>query len=112
MNLQIREIRQIPRDRRRMPPRMPHRKQRIKQVHQVISLPGQRVSVTSSNSDSKALDFLWEKIISIRFWDKLSVNERAAHSLSNCRACARAFGKEQKSFPLKPVFMIEQAIRV
>ena len=41
-------------------------------------------------------------------WDKLSVNERAAHSLSNCQACARAFCKEQKSFPLKPVFMIEK----
>ena len=66
VNLQIWERRQIPRDRRRMPPRMPHRKRRIKQVHQVISLPGQRVSVTSSNSDSKALDFFWEKIISIR----------------------------------------------
>ena len=37
-------------------------------------------------------------------WNKLSVSDKAAHSLSNCYACANTFLKLQKSFPLAPIY--------
>ena len=37
-------------------------------------------------------------------WNELGLNEKAAHSLSNCYACANTFPKLQKSFPLAPTY--------
>ena len=41
-------------------------------------------------------------------WNKLTPAEKAAHSLSNCQACALNSPKEQKSFPLKPTFIVNE----
>ena len=37
-------------------------------------------------------------------WNKLSSSDKAAHSLSNCYACANNFLMLQKSFPLAPIY--------
>ena len=37
-------------------------------------------------------------------WNKLSLSDKAAHSLSNCYACANTFLKLQKTFPLAPIY--------
>ena len=37
-------------------------------------------------------------------WNKLSLSDKAAHSLSNCYACANNFLMLQKSFPLAPIY--------
>ena len=41
-------------------------------------------------------------------WNKLTPAEKAAHSLSNCHACALNSPREQKSFPLKPTFTVHE----
>ena len=41
-------------------------------------------------------------------WNKLTPAEKAAHSLSNCQACALNSPEEQKSFPLKPTFIVNE----
>jgi hypothetical protein len=41
-------------------------------------------------------------------WDNLSPAEKAQHSLSNCKACANNYPKEQESFPLKPIYRMEE----
>ena len=41
-------------------------------------------------------------------WNKLTPAEKAAHSLSNYKACALNSPKEQKSFPLKPTFIVHE----
>ena len=41
-------------------------------------------------------------------WNKLTSAEKAAHSLSNCQACALNSSKEQKLFPLKPTFIVNE----
>ena len=41
-------------------------------------------------------------------WNKLTLAEKAAHSLSNCQACALNSPKEQKLFPLKPTFIVHE----
>ena len=46
--------------------------------------------------------------ISSNNWNKLTSAEKAAHSLSNCQACALNSPKEQKSFPLKPTFIVHE----
>ena len=43
-------------------------------------------------------------------WDKLTSAEKAAHSRSNCEACAQNFLREQKSFPLKPTFFLPEKV--
>ena len=45
---------------------------------------------------------------SLNNWNKLTPAEKAAHSLSNCQACALNSPKEQKSFPLKPTFIVHE----
>ena len=37
-------------------------------------------------------------------WDMLSLNDKGAHSLSKCYACAKAYPKLQKSFPLTTTY--------
>ena len=37
-------------------------------------------------------------------WNKLSLSDKAAHSLPNCYACANNFLMLQKSFPLAPIY--------
>ena len=54
---------------------------------------------------------LWDKYLttfSSNNWNKLTPAEKAAHSLSNCQACALNSPKEQKSFPLKPTFIVNE----
>ena len=41
-------------------------------------------------------------------WNKLTPAEKAAHSLSNCQACALNSPKEQKLFPLMPTFIVHE----
>ena len=41
-------------------------------------------------------------------WDNLSQTEKAQHSLSNCKACAKYYPNQQESFPLKPIFRVEE----
>ena len=45
---------------------------------------------------------------SSKYWNKITPAEKAAHSLSNCKACALNSPKEQKSFPLKPTFIVNE----
>ena len=45
-------------------------------------------------------------------WDKLTPTEKAAHSLSNCQACAANYLQEQKSFPMKPTFFLPENVSV
>ena len=54
---------------------------------------------------------LWDKYLatfSSNNWNKLMPAEKAAHSLSNCKACALNSPREQKSFPLKPTFIVHE----
>ena len=37
-------------------------------------------------------------------WNMLSLNDKGAHSLSKCYACAKTYPKLQKSFPLTPTY--------
>ena len=41
-------------------------------------------------------------------WNKLTPAEKAAHSLSNCKACALIPQESKKSFPLKPTFIVHE----
>ena len=41
-------------------------------------------------------------------WNKLTLAEKASHSLSNCKACALNSPREPKLFPLKPTFIVHE----